>query len=63
MEAKDNNLPGMIGFEKAFDCVSFKFIIIPLDGFIEYFSNRISIILGMKEGPNLHAVTFVYGNI
>ena len=55
----------MIDFKKAFDSVSFKFIITTLEmfGFGEYFIKLITIILGIKEGTNFQAVTVVNGNI
>ena len=66
--AKDKNLPGvlmLIDFEKAFDSVSFKFIITTLElfGFGEVFVKWITIILGMKTGCHFQAVTVVNGNI
>ena len=65
--AKDKNLPGMlmlVDFEKAFDSVSFSFIITTLNmfGFGEVFIRWITIILGMKEGHCFQAVTVVNGN-
>ena len=66
--AKNNNLPGMIllvDFEKAFDSVSFEFILTSLDifGFGENFKSWITILLGMEEGKNFNAVTVTNGNI
>ena len=66
--AKDKNLPGMlmlIDFEKAFDSVSFKFIVTTLElfGFGEVFIRWITITLGMKAGSHFQAVTVVNGNI
>ena len=66
--AKENNLPGIIlvcDFEKAFDSVSFEFILATLDifDFGENFKTWISIILGMEEGKRFKAVTIVNGNI
>ena len=65
---KTKNLPGMlilIDFEKAFDSVSFKFIITTLElfGFGEVFIKWITIKLGMKTGCHFQAVTVVNGNI
>ena len=66
--AKNNNLLGMIllvDFEKAFDSVSFQFILTSLDifGFGENFKAWITILLGMEEGKNFSAVTVTNGNI
>ena len=66
--AKVNNLPGMmlmIDFEKAFDPVDFRFLIVTLEmfGFREHFVNWIKIILGFEPGTNFKAVTVVNGNI
>ena len=66
--AKNNNLPGMIllvDFEKAFDTVSFEFILTTLDifGFGENFKTWITILLGMEEGKIFSAVTVTNGNI
>ena len=54
-KAKENNLPGiilLIDFEKAFDSVSFEFILMALDifDFGENFKTWITILLGMEEG-------------
>ena len=66
--AKENNLPGiilLIDFEKAFDSVSFDFILATLDifGFGETFKTWIKIILGMEEGKKFNSVTIINGNI
>ena len=59
--AKENNLPGiilLIYFEKAFDSVSFNFILSTLDifDFGETFKEWIKIIFGMGMGKNFKAV-------
>ena len=66
--AKENNLTGMmmlIDFEKAFDSVSFEFIMNTLDLFDFWgnFKTWISIILGMEPGNNFNAVTVINGDI
>ena len=66
--AKENNLPGMIlliDFEKAFDSVSFDFILATLDifDFGENLKTWITIILGMEEGKKFNAVTIINRNI
>merc|ERR1711888_232207 len=55
----------MIDFEKAFDSVDFRFLIVTLEmfGFGEHFVNGIKIILGCETGTNFKAVTVVKGNI
>ena len=52
-------------FEKAFDSVSFEFILTSLDifNFGENFKTWITILLGMEEGKNVNAVTVINGNI
>ena len=65
---KENSLPGMmllIVFEKAFDSVSFEFIMMTLDinDFGENFKEWIRILLGMNYNSNFQAVTIVNGNI
>ena len=65
---KENNLPGMmllIDFEKAFDSVSFKFIMTTLDFFKfgENFRQWIKILLGMDDNAGFQAVMVVNGNI
>ena len=66
--AKENNLPGiilLIDFEKAFDSVSFEFILTALDifGFGNEFKSWVTIMLGMEEGKKFNAVTIINGNI
>ena len=66
--AKNNNLPGMlfsVDFEKAFNSVSFEFILTTLDilNFGENFKTWITILLGMEEGRHFSAVTVINGNI
>ena len=62
------NLPGfilLIDFEKAFDSVSFDFILTTLDvfNFGEVFIKWIKIILGVNEDAGFTAVTIINGNI
>ena len=59
--AKENNFPGMmllVNFKKAFDSVSFEFIMTTLDifNFGENFEEWISILLGMNEGTNMKQI-------
>ena len=66
--AKQNNLPDIIllvDFEKAFDSISFEFIMTTLElfDFVDKFNIWIIIILGMEEGTSLNAVIVVNGNI
>ena len=66
--AKQNNLPCitlLIGFEKAFDSISFELILALLDMFEfgENFKQWIRIILGVEENTNFSAVTVINGNI
>ena len=66
--AKENNLPGiilLIDFEKAFDSVSFEFIITTLEIFYfgENFKTWITILLGMEKGKSFNAMTVINGNI
>ena len=66
--AKENNLPGMmllVDVEKAFDSVSFEFMMTTLDifNFGEHFKDWTILLLGMTEGTNCQAVTEVNGNI
>ena len=55
----------LIDFEKAFDSVSFEFILATLDifDFGENFKTWITIILGMEEGKKFNAVTIINVNI
>ena len=55
----------LMDFEKAFDSVSFEFILTTLDifGFGENCKVWITILLGMEEGKNFSAVTVTNGNI
>ena len=55
----------LIDFEKAFDSVSFKFIMTTLNNlnFGENFKQWIKIILGMDDNSGFQAVTVVNGNI
>ena len=62
--AKNNNLLGMlllVDFEKAFDSVSFKFILTTLDifNFGENFKTWITILLFMEEGKKFDNVTVI----
>ena len=52
-------------FKKAFDSVSFEFILTTLDvfGFGENFKILVTIFLGREEGKNFNAVTVTNGNI
>ena len=52
-------------FEKAFDSVSFEFIMTTLDifNFVENFKDWIRILLGMNQSTTFQAVTVVNGNI
>ena len=66
--AKQNNLPGIIlllVFEKAFDSISFEFIMTTMDlfDFGENFKEWIRILLGTEVGTNFNVVTVVNGNI
>ena len=66
--AKWNNLPGIISlvdFEKAFDSVSFEFVLTTLDlfDFGENFKEKIKILLGTEVGTDFSAVTVVNGNV
>ena len=66
--AKNNNLPGMLllrDFEKAFDSLSFEFILTTLDifNFGQNFKCWITILLRMEEGKQFNAVTVINGNI
>ena len=66
--AKNNSLPGMlllVDFEKAFDSVSFEFILTTMDifNFGENFKSWITILLRMEKGKHLNAVTVINGNI
>ena len=66
--ANTNDLPGMmlmIDFKKAFDSVSFNFIMMTLDifNFGDNFKDWIMILLGLNEEANFKAVTIVNGNI
>ena len=55
----------LVDFEKAFDSVSFEFILATLDifEFGDVFKELIRIILGMNEETNFNAVTVMNGNI
>ena len=55
----------MIDFEKAFDSMSFDFIMTNLDifNFGDTFKDWIRILLGMNDDTNFKAVTIVNGNI
>ena len=55
----------LVDFKKAFDSVSFEFILTTLDifNFGENFKVWITILLGMEEGKNFNAVTVTNGNI
>ena len=55
----------MVDFEKAFDSVSFDFIIATLDifNFGNVLKYWIRIILGVNDGTNFNAITVINGNI
>ena len=55
----------LIDFEKAFDSISFKFIIAALEifDFGENFKTWITILLGMEKGTSFNAVTVINRNI
>ena len=64
--AKENNLPGiilLIDFEKAFDSISFKFIIAALEIFHFGENFKTWITIGMEKGTSFTAVTVINGNI
>ena len=66
--AKRHKLPGialMVDFEKAFDSVSFEFILttLKLFGFGPFFTSWIQILLGNTENSNFNGVTVVNGHV
>ena len=66
--AKHNNLPGIIllvDFEKAFDSISFEYIMATLElfNFGENFKTWIRILLGIEERKSFSTVTVINGNI